>query len=200
MTTQTLRLIASFCLLALATPHVQAESLSWDYASASLLFAGEIENGNSENIDKGFRLDYARSFEEHFFVRAKTELQEFDDDGADTAQVGVGGRMDLLTDVPIQLWGSFNYERINVGSAADGFGIDVGIRSLVAPDFELGLALKKANLSGGVSLDHDAVELSGAYRGIEQFDLLVTLNNASFDDDAEFDLDHILGVGARLRF
>ena len=191
---------APLCLLALASAPTQAEPLGWDYASGSLLFLGKIDNGDSENIDKGFRLDYAQSFNEHFFFRAKTELQEFDEVGADTAQVGVGGRLDLQTTIPVQLWGSFNYERLSIGGVSDGFGADIGIRSEVAPDFELGLTLKTANLSGANSLDHDAIELSGAYTGLADFDIIATVNNASFDDDLEFDFDNIVGVGVRLNF
>lgn len=191
---------AAIGLLAISPVHAQ-EPLSWDYASMSLLFAGKLDNGSSETIDKGFRLDVARSFQEHFFFRGKAELQEFDERGLDTAQVGAGAKLDLDgLQVPVQIFAGLNYERLNFGGVSDGIGIDLGVRSEVAPDFEAGLTYKTANLSGAESIDHEAFELSLAYTGPQDFDVIGTLNNASLDNDEDADLEHIVGIGIRFPF
>lgn len=201
MTSRTICGCACAGALLVAANPVAAQPLSWDYTSISFLFAGKIENGSSESIDEGFRLDVAQPFMDNFFVRGKTELQSFDDGGWDTAQIGAGAFLDLEGLMfPVQIYAGLNYERLNFGGVSNGLGIDLGARAEFIPNFEAGIAYKTANLSGAESIDHTAWELSGAYTGAEGFDVIATINNANFDNDDDIDLKNIVGVGIRIPF
>jgi hypothetical protein len=187
-------------LLLTATP-VAAQPLSWDYTAFSLLAAGKVENGGSERLDKGFRLDVAQPFQDNFFFRGKTELQSFDDVGLDTTQIGAGAFLDLEgIQFPVQIYAGLNYERLNLVGVSDGFGIDLGARAEFVPNFEGGIAYKTANLSGAQSIDYRALELSVVYTGADGFDVIGTLNNADFDNDDDFNLENIVGIGVRIPF
>lgn len=202
MTSRIATLVPLTLVAILFSPIGSTQPLTWNYGSMSVLFLGEADNGNSENIDKGFRLDAARSINQYVFLRTRAETHDFDDVGVDMLQWGGGARFDVDgAMIPLQLWGGVNFERANVGGAvSDGIGIDLGVRAEIAPDFEGGVTYKTANLSGANSLEYDALELSAAYTGTRGFDVIATLNNARFDDDIELDLDHIIGVGVRIPF
>lgn len=188
--------------LLIASSPAYAQPLTWDYASMSLLVLGEFDNGTSENLDKGFRFDAARTLNELVFLRAKVDTHDFDDAGIDTLQWGGGVRFDLeAAPVPLQLWAGLNFERLNIaGGVSDGIGIDLGARAAVARDLEAGFTYKTANLTGANSIEYDAIELSVAYTGLRDFDVIGTINNAGLDDDIEGDLEHIAGVGIRVPF
>ncbi|MFL6712114.1 MAG: hypothetical protein ACJ8LN_04170 [Sulfurifustis sp.] len=201
----------STLILGVSSTGMAASTSAWDYASLALIVNGEVKEGPTSEDLKGYQLDVVKSLGTMAFVRAATNAQHFDQSGLKsdlaTQQVGVGARFPVATGaMPIELWGSLNYERVSVaGPVGTGPGIDVGIRSQVTPQLDLNLAFKvygDLSFGSGNDADYTGYSLSAAYRFLPNLSGVLTFSDYKLEisGGGQIDYDSIIGLGVRLHY
>ncbi|MDZ7748423.1 MAG: hypothetical protein U5K43_05925 [Halofilum sp. (in: g-proteobacteria)] len=151
----------------------------------------------------GLGLEGSRSFNDQIFLRIVSDMYNLDGPGGgsdaalDMFSVGPGIRVPLNTPGTATLWGTFNYERASVGgSAATGFGFDVGLRMQLTDVIEGGFTVKSAATeSGNTDVDYDTWELEGAYSLNRQVDITASLLNGEVErGNATTDLENLVRI------
>ncbi|GEM_PF-3275687 len=196
--------------LGLAMPASAQERVSWDFLSGSLMVDGDIED---IDLDQGYRLEGAASLGEYVFFRTRIDNHDVDQDPGpiviDTQEWGIGGHYPVdLGGVSMSPWGALSYERLSAeGAVLDGWSLNLGIRALfLNGDLEAGLGYKMAEVENDdmdAEIDIDALELSVAYRVVNNVDAMLNINNITLEDPDtgdSVDFDNVISLGARFRF
>lgn len=197
------------CAALAATPAAAQEAGQYDYLGARYTLLGDATNGASEDVT-GLGLEGAKSLDDMFFVRIAADLYDVDDgangDAAvDLFSIGPGIRVPLNTDMPVDLWAAFNYERLSTaGRAATGFGLDIGVTVMFNRELRGGFSLKSASTeAGGNDVDYDLWDLELAYAINDRLDLIGSLVNGEFERQGpggDFDFDNLIRIGVRMPF
>lgn len=192
-----------------AAPAAAQEAGRYDYLEARYTLLGDVSNGGSEDAT-GLGLEGAKSLDDMFFVRIATDLHDVDNGGdGDTAidlfSIGPGVRVPLNTDMPVDLWGALNYERLSAGGrAATGFGLDAGITVMFNRTLRAGFSLKAATTeAGNDDIDYEVWDIEVAYAVNERLEVVGSLVNGEFDHEApggDFDFDNLVRIGVRMPF
>ena len=160
-----------------------AEGPSYNYVGADW-FTGDIDAPGDEVDFDGFDVEGSFAFAETLFVKARYADGSLDDDRIDgdseEISVGIGAHTNQWTG-GVDLFGVLSYERAEIdldvpgGSFSaddDGFGVEVGLRSMVTEALELNGAVKYVDIGdtdgtgfeiGGVYSFTPAIAIVGAY-------------------------------------
>lgn len=137
----------SAILATVSAPSLAANPPSWDYMSLEWVAAGDAEINTDYDME-GYRFTAAKSLSDNIFVQAQSN--EYNVSANDrkydsgVRQVGIGGHYPIASGATtIDLWGSANYLRTTVeGLVGTGPSIDVGARTLISNNFEIGITGK----------------------------------------------------------
>ncbi len=198
----------SALLFGMSFPATALDAPSWDYASLAWVVSGDYEEDPASIDLNGYRLNIVKSLGNMAFVRAMTNAYDISSGGVDidlsTQQVGVGARYPVGGAVPLDIWGSVNYERIGfTGIVGTGFGIDLGVRSQVTSKLDLGLTLKVfGDIDFGVfDADYTGYELNATYAVQPDLAALLSLSNYELDEGSgKGEFKNVIALGIRFNY
>ncbi|MGH8530694.1 MAG: outer membrane beta-barrel protein [Nevskiales bacterium] len=162
-------------LLLLPLSALAAEGLSYNYVEADY-FQGDIDVPGGEVDFDGFALEGSFGFNEMFYVTGQYADASIDETGVDGdsegISLGIGGHTSQWTG-GVDLFGVLSYERAEVDISVtsggitrsfkaddDGFGVEVGLRSLVTAALELNGSVKYVDVGDA---DGTGFEIGAVY-------------------------------------
>lgn len=202
-------------LLGISVPGFSAPS--WDYLSLEILLDGNIDSGTSVDLE-GYRVDAAKSLGDFVFARASSNSYDVDGNDVDptltdaaldfsTQQLSLGVHNPIpLGMMTMDIWASGNYERISLGGIiGTGPGIDVGVRALFTPVFEIGVSgkvLGDIDFDDLGDADYTGYSVTAGFALMPGFIVQGSYNmyELDFDQGSTIDYDEIIGLGVRLAF
>jgi hypothetical protein len=190
-------LVAAPLAVQAATPQ---NDLSYNYLEAAYVFGDQVDVDDVGDFDlDGFRFKGSAALTQEVFVwgashNLDVEDVVFDDTSVDTQSLGVGYRFPLVTGPgAVDLWGGLSYERLDVGTSANGYGATLGLRWLPIPEFELsGFAgyrdygdLEYGSFIGDTEVDGAAYGVGAAYHVTNNLALLADWERWALDADPD---------------
>ncbi|MDX1498204.1 MAG: hypothetical protein R3352_11655, partial [Salinisphaeraceae bacterium] len=148
-----------------------AEGLSYNYVQLDWIASSDVEiegpGFEADGDGEGFALEGVFSFTDTFFVEASYADSEVDIDGGptvegDTITLGVGAHTNQFTGA-VDLFGVVSY--IDVEDD-DGFGLEIGARTMVKPAIEAFISYAIADFDEG---DFDGFSIGGLYTFMPQW-------------------------------
>ena len=180
--------ILTIAALAALTPFAaSAEDVSYSYVQIDYINL-DIDDGGD---DSGFGLAGSFTVSDNFHIALSHD--SVDILGADLTWTTVG--FGYHTDGDTSYYAQINYEDLGLDTGAadigdSGFGIEVGVRSMINENFELQGGIHYADF--GDFGDDTLLELSGRYYVNDQFSIGV-----KYEAGSDFD---IWGIGGRFDF
>lgn len=196
-------LLAALGLSAFAPVSVMAEGLSYNYVQAA------YNNYNFDDTDigaDGFSLGASGLISKSAFLVASyayAETDSFDDLGVDAkaeisdVTLGIGFRAPLSNSTDANFIAAYLHDKVKVdvdgyGSESDddnGYTLRAGLRHLLAPTFEVSIALEYVDIYDDSNTD---VALGAVFHATQRLSLLA---GYAIDDDQK-----VLSLGGRLNF
>lgn len=203
---------AAAMLLGMSAPGLAAEHPSWDHLSLEWVVGGDIDiEGDKEGVD-GYRLEAAKGFGDFAFVRAVSNAYHVDigavDESLDfaTQQLGVGIHYALgAGTMSFDPWASLNYERVSlIGLVGTGAGVDIGVRAMIMPAFEVGAYGKvfgDIDFGGGDDADYTGYTIYGAFAVVPKVAIQASFSNYELDfDPGKLKYKDVFALGVRLMY
>lgn len=213
MKTQLITAASTSLLLTMSGPAASAEAPSWDYLSLEWVVAGDAEtDGFEEDID-GFRWQAAKELGDFAMLRAGSGAYHIEESGSDikqdlaTEQFGLGAHYPVTQGpIAVDVWGSVNYERLSlVGLTGTGPGVDLGVRAMFSPAFEMGVTGKvHGDLDFGTVLDdadYTGYTVYGDFYVMPNMAIQASFNEYELDFGTDtLDYSGIVGLGVRFNY